>query len=82
MDIHLLHFLDGNNNISVKPQFGGILLVPGPGHMEKTQTQPFLSLLRTFLFKLADKFFFFIYFVENIYPGRFKVLYLMHLQKN
>ena len=56
--------------------------MPGPGHMEKTQTQPFLSLLRTFLFKLADKFFFFIYFVENIYPGRFKVLYLMHLQKN
>ena len=35
LDIHLLHFLDGNNNISVKPYFGDILLVPGPGPMEK-----------------------------------------------
>ena len=82
MDIHLLHFLDGNNNISVKPYFGGIVLVRGPGHMEKNQTQPFLSLLRTILFKLADKFVFIIYFVENIYPGRLQILHLMHLQKN
>ena len=50
------NFLDGNNNISVKPYFGDILLVPGPGPMEKKSTQPFLSLWRKFLFRLADKF--------------------------
>ena len=35
LETHLLQFHDGDNNISVKPYFGEILLLPGPAHMEK-----------------------------------------------
>ena len=35
LESHLLQFHDGDSNVSLKSYFGDILLVPGPGYMEK-----------------------------------------------
>ena len=56
LENHLLHFHYGDSNISVKPYFGDILLVPGPGHKEKNFLLAIFKFEKDiFMFKLADK---------------------------
>ena len=56
LETHLLHFHYSDSNISVKPYFGDILLVPGPGHMEKNFLLTIFKFTKDiFMFKLADK---------------------------
>ena len=52
----LLQFHNGDGNVSLKPYFGDILLVPGPGHMEKTFLLTIFKFTKDiFMFKLAGK---------------------------
>ena len=56
MESHLLQFHDGDSNVSLKPYFGDILLVPGPGHMEKIFLLTIFKFTKDiFMFKLAEK---------------------------
>ena len=56
MESHLLQFHNGDGNVSLKPYFGDILLVPGPGHMEKTFLLTIFKFTKDiFMFKLAGK---------------------------
>ena len=51
-----LHFPDGHSHISVKPFFGDILLVPGPGNMKKNFSLTIFKFTKDiFMFKLSDK---------------------------
>ena len=56
MESHFLQFRDGDSNVSLKPYFGDILLVPGPGHMEKNFLLTIFKFTKNiFMFKLVDK---------------------------
>lgn len=56
LETDLLHFCDGDSNISLKPYLGDILLVPGPGHMEKNFLVTIFKFTKDiFMLKLADK---------------------------
>ena len=56
LESHLLQFHNGDGNVSLKPYFGDILLVPGPGHMEKTFLLTIFKFTKDiFMFKLAGK---------------------------
>ena len=56
LESHLLQFHDGDSNVSLKSYFGDILLVPGPGHMEKNFLLTIFKFMKdVFMFKLADK---------------------------
>ena len=56
MESHFLQFRDVDSNVSLKPYFGDILLVPGPGHMEKNFLLTIFKFTKNiFMFKLVDK---------------------------
>ena len=56
MESHLLQFHDGDSNVSLEPYFGDILLVSGPGHMEKNFLRTIFQFTKDiFMFKLTDK---------------------------
>ena len=90
LESHLLQFHDGDSNVSLKPYFGDILLVPGPGHME-INFLPSSSLRR--IFSCLNWLTSWVLGLQRlkilplivgiiIYHGRLQILYLMHLQKN
>ena len=56
LETDLLHFGDSHSNISLKPYFGDILLLPGPGHMEKNFLVTIFEFTKDiFMLKLADE---------------------------
>ena len=56
LESHLLKLHDGDSNVLLRSYFGDILLVPGPGHMEKYFLLTIFKFTKDiFMFKLADK---------------------------
>ena len=90
LETHLLHFHDGDSNVSVKPYFGDILLVPVPGHMERIFLLTIFKFTKDiFMFKLPGKLtslqmlrILSLIVGITIYPGRLQILYLIHSRKN